>query len=654
MKRLVPILILALQLFSSSTASSAEYGGVVLALSGGGTRGIAHIGILKVLEDDGIPIAGIVGTSMGSIIGGLASCGIPADELENIVLHLDLRSLLYDRTNPSSSPLGQENSSESWTFYRVLLDERGKVVGPLGGLTGLRLLHKLEDLTSPCRDITDFNHLPIPFAAVATDLVSGEAVIIREGSLPEAMRASMSIPALFQPWKKDGRLLVDRGLVANLPVRIARELFPGFPVIAVDITASSKREDQINTTIDVIDQCINIMTGKDLKADLAAADLVIRPDVGDLPILDTNLMDEALEAGIIAAEKQRGQLRALAESSVKELPGKAIAEKKAFAGDTADEGETFTSPFYSDRRNVKDFSYEALLGGYYSTFHDHNWLYGDIIMRDLLKDEDTLSLQLIAGEEWGLGLRYLNKGDAWDNRTDTRILFRKRIFEPRNSEDVHWDRYAFSYTERFYLGSLRGGLGLLGEYYNCDNEWEGHYAPTLFLTYDSMDDMIDPTEGTSITAELTWLDLEELIARLEFRNVHSFRNGGYRLMLRGGFYLGDEEKPYYRAYLGGREELISLSEHPLAGENSGWWQVMLRKVMIQNWWGTINGDFFYTRGYLLDHSLDILEDPWEAGFALSVPGSVFNGKIMAVYGEDEEWSFGLSLGIPLWEGGARP
>ncbi|MBN1332989.1 MAG: patatin-like phospholipase family protein, partial [Synergistales bacterium] len=547
----------------------------------------------------------------------------------------------------------QENSSESWTFYRVLLDERGNIVGPLGGLTGLRLVHKLEDLTYSCREITDFNDLPIPFAAVATDLVSGEAVIIREGSLPEAMRASMSIPALFQPWKKDGRLLVDGGLVANLPVRIARDIFPGFPVIAVDITASSKREDQINTTIDVIDQCINIMTGKDLREDLAAADLVIRPDVGDLPILDTNLMEEALEAGTREAERSREQIRDLAERS-KRLPRPMASEKGSFQGDLLEDRDPFPSPFYSDRRIVRDFRYEALLGGYYSTFHDHNWLYGDVIMRDLLEEEDTLSLQLIAGEEWGLGLRYLNEGDAWENRTDTRILFRKRVFEPRNSTDVQWDRYALSFSERFYLGSLRGGIGLLGEYYHFDKEWKGHYAPTLFLSYDSMDDMIDPTEGTSITAEFTYLDLEELIARMEFSNVHSFRNNGYRLMMKGGFSLGDEHKPYYRAYLGGREELLSLAEHPLSGENSAWWQILLRKVMIQNWWGTINADLFYTRGYLLDHSLDILDDPWEAGFALSVPGSVFNGKIIAVYGEEEDWSFGLTLGIPLREGGAHP
>ena len=273
---------------------------------------------------------------------------------------------------------------------------------------------------------------------------------------------------------------------------------------------------------------------------------------------------------------------------------------------------------------------------------------------DILKKEDTLRLQIIAGEEYGLGLRYLNRGDRWDNITDTSLLFRKRSFDPRNSEEVEWDRYAFSFTERFYLGSLRGGLGVLGEYYDLPEGWEEHFSPTLFLSRDSLDDMIDPTEGSSFTAEFTYLDLQDLIARLNFKTVRSFNENSYRFMLEGGLFLGDSEKPYYRAYLGGREELFSLAEHPLAGENSAWWRITLRKVMVQNWWGTVNADLFYGQGYLMDNSLDILEDPWETGLALSIPGSLFNGKLIAVYGEDEGWSFGLTLGIPTWEKGARP
>ena len=654
MKKVFLLLIPMILLFSASTALPAEYGGVVLALSGGGTRGIAHIGVLQVLEDEGIPVAGIVGTSIGSIIGGLAACGIPPADLEETLLHLDLRSLLYDRFNPSSSPLGMENSAESWTFYRVLFNDEGKIVGPLGGLTGFRLMKKLEELTCSCKDVEDFDDLPIPFAAVATDLISGEAVVMREGSLPEAMRASMSIPGLFQPWKRAGKILVDGGLVANLPVRIARDVFPGFPVIAVDITASSKTEEQINTTVDVIDQCINIMTGKGLKEDLAAADLVIRPDVGDLPILDTNLMGKALKAGYAEASGKRDQMKALAKNAP--IARTARYSGKGTPGKEIDEGTSpsHAPPGYSSRNKIKDFSYELTLGGYYSSFHDHNWLYGDLITRDILKTGDTLSLQVIAGEEYGMGLRYLNRGDRWDNITDTSLLFRKRSFDPRNSEEVEWNRYAFSFTERFYLGSLRGGLGVVGEYYDLSEGWEEHFAPTLFLSHDSLDDMIDPTEGHSFTAEFTYLDLQDLITRINFKTVRSFNENHYRLMMEGGLFLGDREKPYYRAYLGGREELFSLADHPLTGEGSAWWRISLRRVIHQNWWGTVNADLFYGQGYIMDNSLDILEDPWETGLALSVPGSLFNGKLLAVYGEDEDWSFGLTLGIPTWEKGARP
>jgi len=650
---IISILILTMLLPAAVSADiPLQPGGIVLALSGGGTRGIAHVGILKVLEEENIPVVGIVGTSMGSIIGGISACGYNADQIASIIMDMDLTSLFYNRNTPSNSPLGKENSAELWSFYRVLMDENGKVVGPLGGLSGERLYEKLRDIVRPCRDITDFNDLPIPFAAVATDLINGEPVVIRDGDLAEAMRSSMSIPGLFEPWRLNGRLMVDGGLVANLPVRIAKKVFPGFPVVAVDIAASNKTEEEINSTVDVLDQCVNIMTSRELRQDLEAADLIIRPDVGQMPMLDTNNLDKVLHAGLESGRENADLLKRLSmnappcpvlnRTTVKELPRTRTLR-------TAEQNRS------DDRRYItaKKYKYETLIGGSYSSFHDHNWLYADIVTRDLRESGDTFTANIVAGREWGLGFRYLNSGEEWKKRSETTVYMRKREFEPANAPDVEWYRFSASYTERFFLGPLRAGIGLSAEYYDADSRSDSYFIPTAFTMYNTLDDEIDPTSGTSIRADIWWPEADEVITRLDLKNVHTFSNGRRRLIIRGGLYAGDDSNPYFRAYLGGRQELYSVAENPLTAENMAWWRATIRTVIFKNWWGTINADLFYGMGYLMDTSFSIIEDPWETGLALSVPGTAFNGKLLVVYSEDDEWTFGITLGVPAWEDGPR-
>ena len=141
------------------------------------------------------------------------------------------------------------------------------------------MLEKFQEWTSRS-PVFDFSDLPIPFAAVATDLVTGEAVVLRRGSLASAMRASMAIPGLFTPWTIDGRLLVDGGLVSNSPVLIAKEIFGDIPIIVVDVTGRGKAREDIRTVVDVVDQMISIMTQRNVMEELKYADLVITPGSG--------------------------------------------------------------------------------------------------------------------------------------------------------------------------------------------------------------------------------------------------------------------------------------------------------------------------------------------------------------------------------------
>ncbi|GAB1426577.1 hypothetical protein MASR2M17_00030 [Aminivibrio sp.] len=245
-----------------------------MVLSGGGTRGLAHIGVLEALQEENMPIAGIVGASMGAIIGGLAASGYTTQEIREVITTLDLTNLLSEKTNPIFVPLSQESANPRSKIPWVVMNKAGDVIGPLGGMSGVKLLEKFAQLASRTQ-IVRFDELAIPFAAVATDLETGEKVVLRTGSLASAMRASMAIPVLFDPWPVGGRLLVDGGLVSNLPVDTAKEIFPGYPVIAVDVTGTLKSRKDIKSVVDVLDQSLTIFTRRNVENEILKADLVI-------------------------------------------------------------------------------------------------------------------------------------------------------------------------------------------------------------------------------------------------------------------------------------------------------------------------------------------------------------------------------------------
>ena len=645
MRKTFKILFATILMFLFS-ASSCMAGGVVLALSGGGTRGFAHVGVLKVLAEENIPIAGIVGTSMGSIIGGVAACGYSPSEIEEIVMDLDMRNLLYDRTQPSLSRLGAEDYGESMSIGRVFLNKKGEVVGPLGGLSGIKLLRKLEEITSPCINITDFNRLPIPFAAVATDLYHGGPVLLRSGSLAEAMRASMSIPGLFQPWKIGNRLLVDGGLVANLPVRIAKEIFPGYPVIAVDISSEKKEPGQIRSIVDVLDQSINIMTARDLEIDRQRADLLIRPDVGGLPMLSTSDFTTIIDTGEIQTRRQISDIRYLAQNAP------AVPDRQIITGKWEGPGDWTPDLNYYEAQS--DHKYETIFGGYYSSFHDRNYLFADLITRNFLEDGDSLLRQFILGREWGIKYSYQNAGETWRKRSEYSFTARHREFDPSNAPATRWERYALDFTERTLLGHFRIGIGLTAEYFDSDQGEDSHIGPKASIIYNTLDDALDPARGVYVRTDIYWRDLDILMGRMEFKGVAQIGGTLAKMILEGGFFAGDMSNPYSRAYLGAREELHSLADHPLAGENTAWWKTTLRRVLTESWWGTINGDIFFTQGYLLDDSFKTLEEPWETGIGLYIPGSLLNATVFAVYTDEEDWDFGATIGIPIRNPSSSP
>lgn len=230
-------------------------------MSGGGAKGMAHIGALKVIEEAGIPIDYIVGTSMGSIIGGLYAIGYTPEQMDSMVRKQDWQFLLSDRTPRSDKNMAERETDEQFIisvpFSKTAIRE---VTGGL--IKGQNISNLFSQLTLGYHDSIDFNRLPIPFACVAEDIVKGEEKVFHHGVLATAMRASMAIPGVFTPVRLDGMVLVDGGVVNNYPVNVARQMGADY-IIGIDVQSELKPASELSNAGSILGQLIDLM-GQDL------------------------------------------------------------------------------------------------------------------------------------------------------------------------------------------------------------------------------------------------------------------------------------------------------------------------------------------------------------------------------------------------------
>ena len=298
----------------TSPAPSAPPPKVTLVLSGGGARGAAHVGVLKVLKEMRVPIDRVVGTSMGSVVGGLYAAGWEPEEIEKMMSGMNWRQLFTDQ--PARSDRSFRRKQDDTVF---LVATRLRFKGwlpylPPSMLSGQRLELLLNSLEIQSTGEIDFDRLPIPYRAVAADLATGRAVILDHGSLAAAMRASMSIAGVFPPAEIDGRKLVDGGAVANLPVRIARRLGAD-RIIAVDITSPLLEEKKLGSVISIVNQMGGLLTTANREEDLRCletGDVLIQPDLGDITFTDLERAGEAVRIGEQAARAVADRLRPFA------------------------------------------------------------------------------------------------------------------------------------------------------------------------------------------------------------------------------------------------------------------------------------------------------------------------------------------------------
>ena len=276
-----------------------------LVLSGGAARGLAHVGVLKALEEQGIRVDAIAGTSMGAVIGGLYASGYKIDELEKLALGIDWQEALSDDPPREDIPFRRKQDDRDFLVRQKLsFRDDGSLGLPLGVIQGQNLSLLLESLLAHSSDIRDFDKLPIPFRAVATDIVNGDKVVFRKGHLPQVIRASMSIPAVFAPVEINGQLLVDGGMVDNIPVDVAREMGVD-RVIVVDIGTPLRPRKQLTTVFDILNQSTTLMTRSNSEVQLASLtpdDILIQPALSSIGATDFGRSQDIISAGYRATQ----------------------------------------------------------------------------------------------------------------------------------------------------------------------------------------------------------------------------------------------------------------------------------------------------------------------------------------------------------------
>jgi NTE family protein len=285
---------------------------VGLVLGGGGARGAAHVGVLEVLERERVPICVIAGTSMGAVVGSLYASGYRAAEIRSILETVRWSDLFTDDPVRTELPMRRKEDQFRYLLNFRLGFREGRIVFPRGAIQGQKFMLMLRRLLLPTWNVTDFDQLPIPFRAVATDIETGEPVVFGSGDLASAVRASLSVPGAFAPIRVDGRLMVDGGLVDNVPIDVARAM-GATRLIVVDVSAPLLRTEELGSPVAVTWQMISVLINQrtnEVLAGLGDDDLLIRPSMPDLSSAQFDRAPEAIAAGLDAAEAMAGQIAA--------------------------------------------------------------------------------------------------------------------------------------------------------------------------------------------------------------------------------------------------------------------------------------------------------------------------------------------------------
>ena len=675
--------------------------GIVLVLSGGGTKGFAHLGVMEALEQNGVEIVGIVGTSMGALMGALRASGYSTKEMHDIIANLDLPSLLSENTGPMFVFSGNDRRAKTSTIPALTYTKRDGERGPKGLLTGDKLYNYFSGLMRHVTE-TNFYRLPIPYAAVATDINTGEKIVLREGSLASAMRASMSIPALFEPWTIDGRLLVDGGVTSNLPVYTAHDIFPNIPVVAVDISDALDASHTLGNYIDVISQALTILMRKTTNEEGKAADILLRPKVEGLGMLDSKGSENTIKLGYDAAMERIDDIKKLSERGPGLYTFKRGAKLSEIVGDVEVHGlppkmaelvkkQTLKWVGHKVRTEELDQAMEKLassqgieiadyqlgrtdsgdllvridvrqspelkagISGYSTNIHSNRWLYLKGEARGLLSEYDSLVGVVKIGDQWGIDLTYQTAPPPLNN--SWQFVLSAQKWKPAGRDDPfrNWTRYAAGVSKLFVWGNVNVGIGLAYEYVQGDSiadlmreDDKTSVGPTFLAEYDTLDIPGDPTQGYSWRFSAWWPDFKEIVYRANYFKPLKVSEM-WRIYFRAGFAEGDMNRRSHAVYLGAAEELYSLAKNPIEAERMFWTNLAFRRIITRTAMGVIAAELFASWGYAMDKEWHKIEAPWEVGLAVNFPNNLVDMKFAIMHGSEEDFKTGFFIGIPIWD-----
>ncbi len=479
-----------------------------LVLSGGGAKGFAHIGVLKVLEQAGVEISFIGGTSMGAIIGGLYASGYNAQQIDSIFYDTNFDRLLQDYVPRSSKNFYTKRQDE---VYAITLPfNQFRLSAPSAYSQGLYNYNLLTKLTHDVRHIQNFNDLPIPFLCMATDIETGEAVLLNRGYLPQAMLASSAFPSLFSPVEIDGKLLVDGGITNNYPVEELLKLGADY-IIGVDVQDDLRDRNSLKDATKILVQISNLQMMQSMPAKIELTDIYIKPNIKNYNVISFDQGRQIIAKGEEAASMFYQKFQELATNESKKKPPKVISvDTLTISGISINPLENLTRSNVIGKLRFKageKITYDELKGGIDNLSATQNF---SSINYSLEKagDGDVLSLKLKdnpARNYLRFGIHYdgLYKSGVLVNLTRRRLLFKNDVASVdvvlgdnfRYNFDYYIDNgfyFSFGLKSRFYqfnrnIGSdFRSGeifedLGITSINVDYSDFTQQIYLQTLFM-----------------------------------------------------------------------------------------------------------------------------------------------------------------------------
>src|SRR6478672_1491583 len=293
--------------FSQDTVKRPKIG---LVLSGGGAKGFAHIGVLKVLEQAGVKIDYIGGTSMGAVVGGLYASGYSATQIDSIFTNTNFDELLSDYIPRTSKSFYEKRNDELYAFTLPFNYSKFSIGVPIALSKGMYNYNLLAKLTHNVRHVKDFNKLPIPFVCVATDIETGHEVIVNTGYLPQALLASSAFPTLFSPVELNGHLLVDGGVSNNYPVEEVKKMGADI-IIGVDVQDDLKDRKSLKDATRILVQISNLEMIESMKEKVKKTDIYLKPDISNFTVISFDQGKDIIRKGEEAAFAQYEEIKKL-------------------------------------------------------------------------------------------------------------------------------------------------------------------------------------------------------------------------------------------------------------------------------------------------------------------------------------------------------